>query len=118
MTMPSSFMRLKIFAEKEGGFGVLIVAWGVDVAAAAVHGDGGLEDVLAVEVDPAEVGGAGSVFEGVHEAGSEVVAAELGEDEEALPLGGLRDVEGAEEDAAGDFVGGGLSEEEAVGVLV
>lgn len=34
----------------------------VSVAAAAVHRDGGLEVVFAVEVDPAEAGGAGGVF--------------------------------------------------------
>jgi hypothetical protein len=50
--------------------------------------------------------------------GSEVVAAELREDEESLALGGLRYVEGPEQHAAGNFVGGGLREEEAVGVLV
>jgi hypothetical protein len=84
--------------------GVLVVAGRVGVAAAAVQGDGGLEVVFAVEVDPAEAGGAGGVFEGVHEAGGEVVAAEFGEDEEALALGGVRDFEGAVEDAAGDLV--------------
>lgn len=98
----------------------MVVAWAVDVAAAAVHGDGGLEVVLTVEVEPAKAGGTGGVFEGVHEAGGDVATAELGKDEEAFALGGLGDsVEAAEEDAAGDLcgVGGGreLSEEEAVG---
>jgi hypothetical protein len=107
-----------MFAEEDGGFGVVVVTGYVGVAAAAVHRDGGLEVGFAVEVEEVEVGGAGGFFEGVHEAGSEVEASVLREDEEALALGGVGDVEGAEEDAAGDVVGGKLGEQEAVRVLV
>jgi hypothetical protein len=109
----------EIFAEEDGGFGVLVVAEAVGVAAATVHGDGGLEVVLAVKVDGLEASVAGSVFEGVHEAGGEVVAAELGEDEEAFAFCGVGDgVEGTVEDAADYLLGGEFGEEEAVGVLV
>ena len=96
--------RAEVLAEKDGGLGVLVVARGVGVAAAAVHGDGGGEVVFAVEVEPVEAGGAGGGFEGVHEACGDVVAAEVGEDVETLALGGVGDgVERAVEDAAGDF---------------
>ena len=97
-------MRGKIFAEEDGGFGILVVAVAVGVSAPAVDGDGSLKGVFAVEVDPAEPGGAGGFFEGVHEAGGNVVAAECWEDEEAFALGCMRDGVGcAVEDAADDF---------------
>ena len=46
------------------------------------------------------------------------MAAEFGEDEQALALGGVRNFEGAVEDATGDLVGRTLREEEALRVLV
>ena len=68
---------LELFAEKEGGLGIVVVAGAGLVSGAEVEMDGGVEIVLGVKVEPLDSGAAGVLLGGLHESVGEAQAAEL-----------------------------------------
>lgn len=68
----SAVTPLELFAEKEGGLGIVIVARAALVSGAEIEVDGGMEIVLGVEVEPVNTGTASVLFGGLHEGVGEV----------------------------------------------
>ncbi len=92
----------ELLAEKEGGLGIVVVAWAGLVSGAEVEVDGGVEVVFGVKVEPLEACGAGVLLDGLHEGVGSAQAAECRADVETLDLRGVRDLrQGTEHDASG-----------------